>query len=87
MLQFFFPLKKTTHHNLFLPFFARRLFSAAAAPSLQTPGIKLFSNSLGHVKVEFALETARVRLHLPFKGETWFFVDNKTTLKDFAERC
>ena len=39
------------------------------------------------MKVEFALETARVRLHLPFKGETWFFVDSKTTLKDFTERC
>jgi hypothetical protein len=29
----------------------------------------------GVAKVEYAFETARVRLYLPNWGETWFFVD------------
>ena len=39
----------------------------------------------GRVKVEYAFETARVRLYLPQLGETWFFVDRKTTLGQFKE--
>lgn len=42
---------------------------------------------VGLVKVEYAFETARIRLHLPLKGETWFFLDQKVTLKDFKEQC
>lgn len=41
----------------------------------------------GNVKVEYAFETARVRVFLPEMGETWFFVDQRTTLKDFKQQC
>lgn len=41
---------------------------------------------LDTLKVEYAFETARIRLYLPSKGETWFFVDDSLTLKDFKEQ-
>jgi len=31
---------------------------------------------LANLKVEYAFETARVKLYLPLRGETWFYVDN-----------
>jgi hypothetical protein len=37
------------------------------------------------LKVEYAFETARVKLYLPVRGETWFYIDSKQTLKDFKE--
>ena len=37
--------------------------------------------------MEYAFETARLRLYLPNRGETWFFIDQKMTLKDFKEHC
>jgi hypothetical protein len=40
----------------------------------------------GHVKVEYAFETARVRLYLPSKGETWFFIDSTTTVQSFKDQ-
>ena len=52
---------------------ARRCFSTGAVSS--------------SVKVEFAFENARIRLHLPQWGETWFFVDRATTLGQFKELC
>ena len=42
---------------------------------------------IDQVKVEYAFETARIRLYLPLKGETWFFVDNNVTLKGFQDQC
>jgi hypothetical protein len=38
------------------------------------------------VKVEYAFETARVRLYLPRYGETWFFVDHDTTVERFTDQ-
>jgi hypothetical protein len=38
------------------------------------------------VKVEYAFETARVRLYLPQFGETWFFVDHDTTVERFTNQ-
>lgn len=39
------------------------------------------------MKIEYAFETARVRLYLPTGGETWFFVDKKQTVQAFKEQC
>lgn len=36
--------------------------------------------------VEYTWETARVRLYLPSMGETWFFVDDQTSVKEFTEQ-
>ena len=41
----------------------------------------------GVAKVEYAFETARVRLYLPNWGETWFFVDGQTTISNFKAQC
>lgn len=41
----------------------------------------------GSVRVEYAFETARVRLYLPSNGETWFFIDQKTTMEEFVQAC
>jgi hypothetical protein len=38
------------------------------------------------VKVEYAFETARVRLYLPQYGETWFFVDHDTSVERFTSQ-
>ena len=38
------------------------------------------------MKVEYAFETARVRLYLPQFGETWFFVDHDTTVERFTNQ-
>ena len=38
------------------------------------------------MKVEYAFESARARLYLPSIGETWFFVDQRTSMKDFKEK-
>jgi hypothetical protein len=38
------------------------------------------------VKVEYAFESARARLYLPSIGETWFFVDQKTSMKEFKDK-
>ena len=40
----------------------------------------------GQVKVEYAFETARVKLYLPQYGETWFFVDKNTTIEEFRKQ-
>lgn len=39
------------------------------------------------VKVEYAFETARLRLYLPQQGDTWFFTDRATTLGDLKAQC
>jgi len=39
------------------------------------------------VKVEYAFETARVRLYLPQWGETWFYLDRHTTIAQFKKQC
>jgi hypothetical protein len=39
------------------------------------------------VKIEYAFETARLRIYLPSGGETWFFVDKNQTVKDFLNQC
>jgi hypothetical protein len=41
----------------------------------------------GKIKVEYAFETARVRLYLPSIGETWLFVDPQMSLKEFKDYC
>ena len=49
--------------------------------------LKSNKQQIGSIKVEYAFETARMRLFLPLRGETWFFIDQKMTLKDFKEQC
>lgn len=47
---------------------------------------QLLISYLGTVKVEYAFETARVRVYLPSKGDTWFFIDETTTVEGFKEQ-
>ena len=37
--------------------------------------------------MEYAFETARMRIFLPSQGDTWFFIDDKMTMKEFKEEC
>ena len=39
------------------------------------------------VQTEYMVSAARVCLHMPSQGDTWFFVDPKTTIGDFTKSC
>eukprot|EP00347_Sterkiella_histriomuscorum_P018926 403343635 len=70
----------------------RRCMATTAADPV-TPRILQATTSqnssiiLDQIKVEYAFETARIRLYLPTKGETWFFIDNAITIKEFKNQC
>jgi hypothetical protein len=45
-----------------------------------------FSSAARRANVEYAFETARVKLYLPQFGETWYFVSkDKTTFGEFKK--
>ena len=37
--------------------------------------------------MEYAFETARLKLFLPSKGDTWFFIDRNLTVTGFKHQC
>jgi hypothetical protein len=63
-----------------------RQFSTSAVVSGNLNNFRYLTSNKGHVKVEYAFETARVRLYLPSKGETWFFIDSQTTVQGFKDQ-
>ena len=58
------------------------MLSTQATPILEGSGKPVYQ-----MKTQYLINTARVRLTLPGRGDCWFFVDPELSVHDFKQKC